>query len=370
MLSFASAGGASAVVRRSSGSGDDDDDEAEEEEEGEEEEEEETDDDDDTDTEEEEEEEEEEANEEKARGTKRRGGGRKEEREKGEDGEEGGAKKKMKEDGDDGEQRRKKKHKRKSSRREKYFLPAPLYARKDFKAESAADALRQLLVHGVAVVPRRLTEAEAEKTNEGIMDALETVFTKFKRGEPETWRVLRDNGAKHAMLLQHHGLGWCQAAVDVRQKPEIADFFAALWTEREIFMRAEDGRSSSSGGAEDGAVAVEMVGEGRGGGASKMMKMGERPTTTTTRAEEGRQVTRADPIVKTELYSSCDGVSVYLKDESESKGGYHREGYEWLHYDRAPADRHNGWSVQGFVNLLLTTRGGAAFQCLVRSHRY
>ena len=53
-------------------------------------------------------------------------------------------------------------------------------------------------------------------------------------------------------------------------------------------------------------------------------------------------------------------------------GGYHREGYEWLHYDRAPNDRHM-WSVQGFVNLLPTERGSngaAAFQCLVRSHRH
>ncbi len=96
------------------------------------------------------------------------------------------------------------------------------------------------------------------------------------------------------------------------------------------------------------------------------------------RREGERPVTHADPILKTDLFSSCDGVSVYLKDEGEPLGGYHREGHDWLHYDRATADRHNGWSVQGFVNLLPTDRvksesgsgGGAAFQCLVRSHRY
>ncbi len=67
------------------------------------------------------------------------------------------------------------------------FLPAPVYARGDFLAENAADALQQLLLHGVAVVPGMLTKAEAEEANAGIMTALEEVFPGFKRGEPETW---------------------------------------------------------------------------------------------------------------------------------------------------------------------------------------
>jgi hypothetical protein len=63
-----------------------------------------------------------------------------------------------------------------------------------------------------------------------------------------------------------------------------------------------------------------------------------------------------------------DGVSVYLKDEAKALGGYHREGHDWLHYDRAPWDPQ--WSVQGFVNLLQTSEQGAAFQCIVNSHSY
>jgi hypothetical protein len=184
------------------------------------------------------------------------------------------------------------------------------------------------------------------------------------------------------MLLQHHGLGWCQAAVDVRQKPEIADYFAALWTEREIFMRRYYDDHHEDDGNDDGAVDNNTTARGggreggdnsSGGGGGKLKKKSKKVAEEAATTMEQRKVTREDPIKATEMYSSCDGVSVYLKDGNEpGMGGYHREGYEWLHYDRAPNDRHM-WSVQGFVNLLPTERGSngaAAFQCLVRSHRH
>ena len=198
-----------------------------------------------------------------------------------------------------------------------YRISPPMYQRDSYVAYTPKDALEKLLRFGVAVVPQTLSKARASLVHTGLMKALEDTFPGFVRDQSSTWRLLRQHGAKHAMLLQHHGLGWCQAAVDVRQDREIAAFFAGLWTAREQFA------------------------------------LGKPPQA---------------PITAEELFVAPDGVSVYLKDNREKLGGYHREGYEWLHYDRAPSD--DRWSVQGFVNLLETSEHGAAFQCIVGSHRH
>ena len=54
--------------------------------------------------------------------------------------------------------------------------------------------------------------------------------------------------------------------------------------------------------------------------------------------------------------------------EVDVRGGFHREGHNWLHWDRRPSDPIH--RVQGFVNLLDTPEGGVAFQALPKSHRY
>ena len=198
-----------------------------------------------------------------------------------------------------------------------YALPAPRYAREAFVASTASEALRKLSKHGVAVVPGLLDKEEwVRRTRAGVLEGLEAAFPGFRRDDASTWRLLRDHGAKHAQLLQEHGLGWMQAAVDVRQHPAVAGFFAALWEER---------LSLANPGA-------------------------------------GIKVTDMD------LFSSADAVSVYL-NTPDSKGGFHREGHDWLHWDRSPSDA-KCWSVQGFVHLSGdTVEGGAAFQCLTRTHR-
>ena len=188
------------------------------------------------------------------------------------------------------------------------------YERERFLARDAAEASRLLRDTGIAVVPGLLDAAETARALDGLYGALEEAFPLFRRDRPDTWRQLRDNGAKHAMLLQTHGLGWCQAAVDVRQSPAMAQFWADLWTQR-LLGRAE-----------------------------------EEP-----------------PVEPSELLSSSDGVSVYL-NRPEERGGFHRPGHDWLHWDRRPGDRMP--SVQGFVNLLPTaSAGAAAFEALAGSHR-
>jgi hypothetical protein len=205
-----------------------------------------------------------------------------------------------------------------------YYLPAPMYERERFlcATRDPDEVFAKLLRYGVAIVPEVLSPERAQTSYNGLMDALESVFPAFKRDDRSTWRQLRDNGAKHAMLLQTHGLGWCQSAVDLRQDPAIAQLFTDLWNARSRFATQRKQQKASS----------------------------------------------SPPLLKpTDMLSSGDGVSVYL-NERGSRGGFHREGHEWLHWDRAPSD--DKWSVQGFVNLLPTSEHGAAFQCLVKSHRY
>ena len=205
-----------------------------------------------------------------------------------------------------------------SSTSSPYYLPPPVYERERFLVRDAHDAMQKLMRYGVAVVPDVLSCERAEASYSGLMDALESVFPAFKRDERASWRQLRDNGAKHAMLLQTHGLGWCQAAVDLRQDPTIAQLFTDLWNARARLAESH-----------------------------------------TEKREE-----KLDPM---DMLSSGDGITVYLNVDGE-RGGFHRAGHEWLHWDRAPSDTK--WSVQGFVNLLPTSEHGAAFQALVKSHRH
>ena len=136
--------------------------------------------------------------------------------------------------------------------REGYRLPAPTYERDHYSVAATgeghgafgAGAHAILMRHG-AVIPGMLTPDEAAATYQGLLGALETTFLgMFTRDRPETWRALHDHRAKHAMLLQTHGLGWCQAAVDVRQHPSVPGVFAGLWSAGAA-LRAS--RRSSSG---------------------------------------------------------------------------------------------------------------------------
>ena len=114
-----------------------------------------------------------------------------------------------------------------------YTLPSPRYERERYvvPASAAPEEVRRMLAHhGVAVIPNAISEEAAERALTGLWATLEATFPDFKRSSPSTWRALRDNGAKHGMLLQTHGLGWSQPVVDVRQDPQLVAHFAALWS--------------------------------------------------------------------------------------------------------------------------------------------
>jgi hypothetical protein len=150
-------------------------------------------------------------------------------------------------------------------------MPVVMYARKTYVVETPKKTLLNLLKFGVAVVPDMLSRERAAATNSGLMSALEGVFPGFKRDDATTWRQLRENGAKHAMLLQHHGLGWCQAVVDVQQDPEIATFFAVLWAAHERFAFVGQTPKTTTMAIMEGAVCGarrrERIPQGQSGDA-------------------------------------------------------------------------------------------------------
>jgi len=189
-----------------------------------------------------------------------------------------------------------------------YVLPSPpTYARERYLASDASQAFEKLKEYGIAVIPNIIPEDLIRQTKKGVFSGLEEAFPGFCRDDKSTWRLIRDHGAKHAQLIQEYGLGWMEPVVNLRQHPRIAQTFAELWS------------------------------------AQMQTKVGPH-----------------------DLFSSADGLSVYLNTE-DSRGGFNRpKTGAWLHWDRRPDDPV--WSVQGFVNVYKTCEGGASFQCLTRSH--
>jgi hypothetical protein len=131
--------------------------------------------------------------------------------------------------------------------RNAYVLPSPRYERERFvvMVGSGGEEVRRMLArYGVAVIPDAISEEAAARALTGLWPTLEATFPDFKRADPATWRALRDNGAKHGMLLQTHGLGWSQPVVDVRQDPQLVGHFAALWSVKpEALASSADGLS-------------------------------------------------------------------------------------------------------------------------------
>lgn len=110
--------------------------------------------------------------------------------------------------------------KEKKDNKGKYQLDKPVFIRDRLVvplAKGAKAIMEMLAEHGVVVIPDVLPADELKRTFQGIIEALQDVFPDFHYAKKETWRTLRDNMAKHGMLLQHHGLGWCQPVVDIRQ---------------------------------------------------------------------------------------------------------------------------------------------------------
>lgn len=102
------------------------------------------------------------------------------------------------------------------------------------------DTLKDTLArYGVAAIKNVLSPEECRKMVDGLAEAMETLTSKlpipFKRDDPSTYRTLSQTLPLHQMIYQHSGVGWCRAAVDVRQHPGVVENFATLHGSRDLW---------------------------------------------------------------------------------------------------------------------------------------
>jgi len=173
-----------------------------------------------------------------------------------------------------------------------YVLPKGRFIRSEILCKDAKDVADNLRTFGVAILPNVISPNDCDAHFEAVMRDMEKIVPTFKYADPRTWHNLRRHGhALHTMLFQHMGVAWMQSVVNIRQKKEFAEIFAQIWTEfdvkRKLPYRAQD------------------------------------------------------------MLMSADGIAVHL-NRSDFTHGFHREGHDWLHADKAPSD--NVTSVQSFIN--------------------
>lgn len=87
--------------------------------------------------------------------------------------------------------------------------------------------------YGVAAIKDVLTPSECAAMVSGLAEAMQTLTARlpvpFDPASPDTYKTLAKTLPLHQMIYQHSGVGWCKAAVDVRQNPRVVANFAALY---------------------------------------------------------------------------------------------------------------------------------------------
>ena len=180
-----------------------------------------------------------------------------------------------------------------------YVLPKARFIREEILCKDAKDVADMLCVYGVAILPGVVSPKECDAHFDAVARDMETIVPTFKYDTPSTWQNLRRHGhAIHTMLFQNLGVPWLPSIVKIRQNPEFARIFAELWSELDA--------------------------------------------KNTYRASD--------------MLMSADGIAFHL-NRSDFAHGFHREGHDWLHADKAPSD--NVTSVQSFLNLCDTRRAAA-----------
>lgn len=97
-----------------------------------------------------------------------------------------------------------------------------------------------LALHGWAVIEGVLNDSECTAMEKGLDNFIETMSNgTIKISQPNTWRNYFDYMPSHGMLLQHYGVGGCQAAWDVRQNPKVFEVFAQLHGTKDLVCSSD-----------------------------------------------------------------------------------------------------------------------------------
>jgi hypothetical protein len=121
------------------------------------------------------------------------------------------------------------------------------YEYEKYKA-TAGTAKSILEKYGVAIIPNILTEEECNAAQKGMWDTLEYITQTWdnpiNRADPTSWREMKKLYPKHAMLIQHWGIGHSQFVWNIRQNPQVAEVFGKLWNcPKEDLLVSYDGVS-------------------------------------------------------------------------------------------------------------------------------
>lgn len=99
---------------------------------------------------------------------------------------------------------------------------------------TTVDNLRETIQKfGVAIIPNVINENECKNMLDDVWNYFEHITQNweipFKRDDQSTWREFYKLLPLHSMLIQHWGVGHCQASWNLRQNPKIVQIFASLW---------------------------------------------------------------------------------------------------------------------------------------------
>ena len=102
--------------------------------------------------------------------------------------------------------------------------------------------------YGIAIIPSVLNENECNNMFNEVWSFFEYITseweTPLKRNDKTTWNQFYKLQPLHSMLIQHWGVGHCQASWNLRQNEKIVDIFARLWNcTKEDLLVSFDGLS-------------------------------------------------------------------------------------------------------------------------------
>ena len=94
--------------------------------------------------------------------------------------------------------------------------------------------------YGVAIIPNLLNTQECHDMLQGLWDYFTHITqnweTPITKDNPSSWKLIHTLFPLHSMLIQHWGIGHCQAVWNVRQNPKIIEVFSHLWNTNDLLV--------------------------------------------------------------------------------------------------------------------------------------
>ena len=199
-----------------------------------------------------------------------------------------------------------------------YYFPKPVDVREHLLCTSVEQVIEKLREYGMAIMPGLLDQEKCNRHYKAIVKDCEKLVPSFKQKDIDTWaNFRRDTSAKAGMIWQNGGAPWTQSVCDLRDEKKLTDFWLELWNAMDKKHVNADGRKGYHEG---------------------------------------------------DLLCSSDAFALY-KNHSGCKFGWEERMSPNFHVDKSKFEAAQKiCSVQSFVNLLPSQKGGACFRAIEGSH--